>query len=219
MSATAASGLKYNPDTGHLVRGGCDLMAIFKTYRDRIVHVHLKNVERRRQLAAPWARGFATCPNCWNSSARPATMAGWWPRRNRNWPGRTPTARSPSIAKHCAGWAADPLLPSPSGRGAGGEGSVTKKRLDLFASVYLRQTRTPLPKADRTTLQKSASTLDSEKPMPTRRLHFFSQSRPLDGTLTLPGTGRAPVAILCHGFSSYNDNLGAFYAFGRCAGP
>ncbi len=46
--------------------------------------------------------------------------------------------------------------------------------------------------------------------MPTRRLHFFSQSRPLDGTLTLPGAGRAPVAILCHGFSSYDDDLGAF---------
>ena len=45
MSATAASGLKYNPDTGHLVRGGCDVMAIFQTYRDRIVHVHLKDVD------------------------------------------------------------------------------------------------------------------------------------------------------------------------------
>jgi len=45
MSATAACGLKYNPDTGHLVRGGCDLLKIFKAYRDRIVHVHLKDVD------------------------------------------------------------------------------------------------------------------------------------------------------------------------------
>ena len=45
MSATAASGLQYNPDTGHLIRGGCDVLAIFQKYRDRIVHVHLKDVD------------------------------------------------------------------------------------------------------------------------------------------------------------------------------
>jgi inosose dehydratase len=45
MSATAASGLKYNPDTGHLIRGGCDMMVIFRKFRDRIVHVHLKDVD------------------------------------------------------------------------------------------------------------------------------------------------------------------------------
>ena len=46
--------------------------------------------------------------------------------------------------------------------------------------------------------------------MLTRRLTFHSQSRPLEGALTLPGAGRAPAAILCHGFSSYDNDLGAF---------
>jgi inosose dehydratase len=45
MAATAGSGLQYNPDTGHLIRGGCDVLTIFKKYRDRIVHVHLKDVD------------------------------------------------------------------------------------------------------------------------------------------------------------------------------
>ena len=45
MSAMAASGLQYNPDTGHLIRGGCDMLAIFRKFRGRIVHVHLKDVD------------------------------------------------------------------------------------------------------------------------------------------------------------------------------
>jgi len=44
LSATAQSGIRFNPDSGHILRGGQDLLDCFKRYRDRIAHVHLKDV-------------------------------------------------------------------------------------------------------------------------------------------------------------------------------
>ncbi len=48
--------------------------------------------------------------------------------------------------------------------------------------------------------------------MEPRWLSFFAEGRQLQGTLALPDrpTGRPPVAVLCHGFGSYDDDLGAF---------
>jgi len=47
--------------------------------------------------------------------------------------------------------------------------------------------------------------------MQLRRLSFLAEGRPLQGTLVLPDrTTPAPVAVLCHGFGSYGDDLGAF---------
>ena len=47
--------------------------------------------------------------------------------------------------------------------------------------------------------------------METRQLRFFADGRELQGTLALPGTtAKAPAALLCHGFGSYDDDLGAF---------
>ncbi len=45
LAATADLGIKFNPDTGHLLRGGHDVLACLKKYRERIVHVHLKQVD------------------------------------------------------------------------------------------------------------------------------------------------------------------------------
>jgi len=45
LSATADRGLMFNPDAGHIVRGGQDLMDCFRRHRDRIVHVHIKDVD------------------------------------------------------------------------------------------------------------------------------------------------------------------------------
>ena len=45
LSATADSGLMFNPDAGHVVRGGQDLMDCIRRHRDRIVHVHIKDVD------------------------------------------------------------------------------------------------------------------------------------------------------------------------------
>jgi inosose dehydratase len=45
LGATEASGLMYNPDTGHITRGGQDPVAVFRKYFKRIVHVHVKDVD------------------------------------------------------------------------------------------------------------------------------------------------------------------------------
>ncbi len=45
LEATEDSGLGYNPDTGHILRGGQDLLDCVRRYADRIVHVHLKDVD------------------------------------------------------------------------------------------------------------------------------------------------------------------------------
>lgn len=45
LSATAKSGLMFNPDTGHIVRGGQDLLGCFKRHRHRVIHVHCKDVD------------------------------------------------------------------------------------------------------------------------------------------------------------------------------
>jgi sugar phosphate isomerase/epimerase len=45
LAATEASGLMFNPDTGHIVRGGQDLLECFRRHRARVVHVHCKDVD------------------------------------------------------------------------------------------------------------------------------------------------------------------------------
>jgi len=43
LEATADSGLGFNPDTGHIVRGGQDLLACVRAHAARIGHVHVKD--------------------------------------------------------------------------------------------------------------------------------------------------------------------------------
>jgi sugar phosphate isomerase/epimerase len=45
LAATEPAGIMFNPDTGHMLRGGHDLLAMFQRHRARIVHVHLKDVD------------------------------------------------------------------------------------------------------------------------------------------------------------------------------
>jgi inosose dehydratase len=45
LAATESAGVMFNPDTGHLMRGGHDMMGCFRKYQERIVHVHLKDVD------------------------------------------------------------------------------------------------------------------------------------------------------------------------------
>ena len=45
LEATKAAGIMFNPDTGHMLRGGHDVMATLDKYRDRVVHIHLKDVD------------------------------------------------------------------------------------------------------------------------------------------------------------------------------
>jgi inosose dehydratase len=45
LGATGESGLMFNPDTGHIIRGGQDPVACFRRHLGRIVHVHFKDVD------------------------------------------------------------------------------------------------------------------------------------------------------------------------------
>ncbi len=51
LDAVAPAGIGFNPDTGHILRGGQDLMALLKRYRSLIWHVHIKDVD----TAGAWA--------------------------------------------------------------------------------------------------------------------------------------------------------------------
>jgi len=45
LEATAESGLGFNPDTGHIVRGGQNLLACLEAHAKRIRHVHVKDAK------------------------------------------------------------------------------------------------------------------------------------------------------------------------------
>ena len=45
LEATADVGLMFNPDAGHIVRSGQDLLACLRRHRPRIAHVHIKDVD------------------------------------------------------------------------------------------------------------------------------------------------------------------------------
>ena len=45
LAATEDVGLMFNPDAGHIVRGGQGLMACFRRHRSRIAHVHIKDAD------------------------------------------------------------------------------------------------------------------------------------------------------------------------------
>ena len=47
LAATESSGLMFNPDTGHIIRGQQDPLECCKRHRARIVHVHCKDVDRQ----------------------------------------------------------------------------------------------------------------------------------------------------------------------------
>lgn len=49
-----------------------------------------------------------------------------------------------------------------------------------------------------------------EQPFP-----FFSSERALAGTLARPAQGLAPAVVLCHGFGSHDDDIGAFTRLAR----
>jgi sugar phosphate isomerase/epimerase len=61
LAATEDSGLMFNPDTGHIVRGGQDLLACFQSHRERIVHVHCKDVDTQGNWM-PMGQGVCDFP-------------------------------------------------------------------------------------------------------------------------------------------------------------
>lgn len=51
MNLTDPSLVGFNPDTGHIVRGGADLLTLLKKHMSRIRHVHLKDVDSQGKWA------------------------------------------------------------------------------------------------------------------------------------------------------------------------
>jgi inosose dehydratase len=61
LDDTAESGLGFNPDTGHIVRGGQDLLTCIRTHIDRVRHVHVKDVTADGEWA-PMGQGVCDFP-------------------------------------------------------------------------------------------------------------------------------------------------------------
>ena len=57
LAATEGSGLMFNPDTGHIIRGGQDMMDCITRHMGRIRHVHVKDV-RADGSWAPLGQGL-----------------------------------------------------------------------------------------------------------------------------------------------------------------
>jgi sugar phosphate isomerase/epimerase len=57
LEGVAPLGIGFNPDTGHILRGGQDLMACLVRHRDLIRHVHIKDVDAHGNWA-PLGQGI-----------------------------------------------------------------------------------------------------------------------------------------------------------------
>lgn len=61
LALTDPSLVGWNPDSGHIVRGKQNLLATLGDYRDRIVHVHLKDVDAQG-VWQPMGEGICDIP-------------------------------------------------------------------------------------------------------------------------------------------------------------
>ena len=61
LAATEASGALFNPDTGHLIRGGQDVLDCCRRHAQRIVHVHCKDVDAQGKWQ-PMGQGTCDFP-------------------------------------------------------------------------------------------------------------------------------------------------------------
>jgi hypothetical protein len=66
LAATAQSGLMFNPDTGHIIRGGQDPVECFRRYRSRIVNVHRPGCKGARLMKE---KHHVLGGRCWKSSS------------------------------------------------------------------------------------------------------------------------------------------------------
>lgn len=57
LNSIEPDGIQFNPDTGHILRGGQDLMGCLRRFRNRIVHVHIKDVDAQGRWA-PLGKGI-----------------------------------------------------------------------------------------------------------------------------------------------------------------
>lgn len=76
MALTDADVVGWNPDTGHIVRGGQDLLDTIRAFGARIVHVHLKDVDQSHQWQ-PLGKGSCDIPAVLRLLEQDLDYRGW----------------------------------------------------------------------------------------------------------------------------------------------
>lgn len=76
MSQTDPALIQWNPDTGHIVRGGQDLLDTLRRFQTRIRHVHLKDVDAHKEWQ-PLGEGICGISAVLEFLEREARFSGW----------------------------------------------------------------------------------------------------------------------------------------------
>jgi inosose dehydratase len=76
MELTDPALVQWNPDTGHIVRGGQDLLDTLRRFRARIRHVHLKDVDANNRWQ-PLGQGICGIPAVLKFLEQEAEFSGW----------------------------------------------------------------------------------------------------------------------------------------------
>jgi inosose dehydratase len=76
MALTDPDVVKWNPDTGHIVRGGQNVLDTFRRYGSRIRHVHLKDADADNKWQA-LGKGVCDMPAVLNLLADDLGYSGW----------------------------------------------------------------------------------------------------------------------------------------------
>jgi inosose dehydratase len=76
MRLTDPTLIQWNPDTGHIVRGGQDLLDTLGRFQARIVHIHLKDVDAHNKWQ-PLGQGICDIPAVLKFLEQEAKFSGW----------------------------------------------------------------------------------------------------------------------------------------------
>jgi inosose dehydratase len=76
MQLTDPETVKWNPDTGHIVRGGQDLLDTLRTFGSRIIHVHLKDADSANNWQ-PLGKGVCDIPAVMKLLEDELGYSGW----------------------------------------------------------------------------------------------------------------------------------------------
>lgn len=76
MKLTDPELVGWNPDTGHIVRGGQDLIDTLRTFASRIIHVHLKDADANNNWQ-PLGKGVCDIPSVLNFLEKEISYRGW----------------------------------------------------------------------------------------------------------------------------------------------
>jgi sugar phosphate isomerase/epimerase len=76
MALTDPQNVNWNPDTGHIVRGGQDLLDTLRTFGERIRHVHLKDADARNNWQ-PLGKGVCDVPAALALLENELGYSGW----------------------------------------------------------------------------------------------------------------------------------------------